>query len=216
MTYLQLVNKVMLRLREAEVTSSAETDYSKLVGEFVTEAISEVEDARDWNALRTTIIVSTAAGVVSYGLTGAGESYTIRNVFQDTNDYEIHKAPTAKWMTQNLLTTPLTTDQPQYYDVNGVDASNDPQVDLWPVPDAVYGVNFNMKIKTGDSPADATEILVPSLPIILRAYMHALDERGDDAGDSLAAIGIRYQRALDDAATYDAALNPDESIWYEE
>lgn len=216
MTYLQLVNKVLIRLREPEVTAVNENDYSKLIGEFVIEAIGEVEDARDWNALRTTIVVTTAADSFAYALTGAGTNYTIRNVFQDTDDYEIKRAPSAKWMTQKLLTSPLTKDQPRHYDVNGVDASNDPQVELWPVPDAVYSLNFNMMIQTGDSPSDGTDILIPTRPIILRAYMHAVDERGDDAGDTLVALEKRFNQALGDAESYDAGLNPDESIWYEE
>ena len=48
MTYLQLVNKVLVRLREDQVTSVASNDYSLLVGEFVAQAASEVEDAWNW------------------------------------------------------------------------------------------------------------------------------------------------------------------------
>ena len=34
MTYLELVNDILIRLREAEVESVAQTDYSKLIGKI--------------------------------------------------------------------------------------------------------------------------------------------------------------------------------------
>ena len=39
MTYLQLVNSVLRRLREDEVTTVAQNSYSKLIGEFVKIAV---------------------------------------------------------------------------------------------------------------------------------------------------------------------------------
>ena len=62
MTYLQLVNSVLRRLREDEITTVNETDYSKLVGDFVNDAIQVVENSSDWTALRTTVTVNTVAG----------------------------------------------------------------------------------------------------------------------------------------------------------
>ena len=38
MTYLQLVNAVMRRLREEEITTVDESDYAKLIGDFVNDA----------------------------------------------------------------------------------------------------------------------------------------------------------------------------------
>ncbi len=54
MTYLNLVNNVLRRLREEEVTSVQGSTYSKMVGDFVNDAKRMVEDAWDWSALRTT------------------------------------------------------------------------------------------------------------------------------------------------------------------
>ena len=52
MTYLQLVNSVLRRLRENEVASVTDNDYSKLIGEFVNDSNRLVEDAWDWSYLR--------------------------------------------------------------------------------------------------------------------------------------------------------------------
>jgi len=45
MTYLNIVNNVLRRMREEEVTSVSSTTYSKMVGDFVNDAKRMVEDA---------------------------------------------------------------------------------------------------------------------------------------------------------------------------
>ena len=71
MTYLQLVNSVLRRLREDEVTTVGQNAYSKLIGEFVNDAKRTVEDSYDWTALRTTLTVSTTTDTFNYVLTGS-------------------------------------------------------------------------------------------------------------------------------------------------
>ena len=60
--YLTLVNSVLRRLREDEVSAVANTAYSKMVGDFVNDAKIQVENAHDWSALRTTVVVSASSG----------------------------------------------------------------------------------------------------------------------------------------------------------
>ena len=45
MTYLNLVNNVLRRLRETEVTSVQTTAYSKLIGDIVNDAKDLVENS---------------------------------------------------------------------------------------------------------------------------------------------------------------------------
>ena len=45
MTYLEIVNKVLVRLREEEVTTLDENDYSKLVANLVNVTKQEVENS---------------------------------------------------------------------------------------------------------------------------------------------------------------------------
>jgi hypothetical protein len=49
MTYLELVNAVLRRLRLEQVNSVAETDYSLLIGDFINDAKADVEVA--WTGL---------------------------------------------------------------------------------------------------------------------------------------------------------------------
>lgn len=214
MTYLQMLNKVLLRLREDTVTSVADSSYSQLLGEFVAQAVSEVEDAWDWNVLRNTIQITTAADDFNYSLTGAGQSFKVFSVHEDTEDYDLRKG-TYNQMNHWLLNDDRDTDQPMYWDINGKDSNGDPVVNFYPVPDAVYKVNFNLKIKT-DLSADTvgtTDIETPWLPIVLRATMLAVEERGDDQGLSLEFLQNQFDKALGNAISYDAALHEDETVW---
>jgi hypothetical protein len=213
---LDLTNKVLVRLREDQVSTIEENATSLLVSEFVREALSVVEDARTWNVLRTSLVVVTVAGSYAYTLPNAGKSYSILYVHENTEDYDMLRAPSAQWMTHHLLTYD-TQMQPRFYDINGIDSSSgDPVLNLYPVPDKEYQIDLAMKIKTAEDADETTTVLVPTYPVILAAYAMALEERGDDGGDSLSAIAGRYEQALADAITYDAALNADETVWVEE
>ena len=44
-TYLDLVNNVLIRLRETTVSSVGDTPYSSLIGVLVNDAKREIEDA---------------------------------------------------------------------------------------------------------------------------------------------------------------------------
>ena len=77
MTYLQVVNSVLRRLREDTVSSVTENDYSTLIGDLVNTVKSEIEDAWKWNVLRNTITVNTVDGTYRYILTGSGVKSTL-------------------------------------------------------------------------------------------------------------------------------------------
>ena len=79
MTYLQLVNSVLRRMRETETDTieNSNDSYVKLVGEFVNDARRIVEDAWDWSALRTTLIAETQAGVFNLKLEPGGSKSTL-------------------------------------------------------------------------------------------------------------------------------------------
>lgn len=211
-TYLATVKSVLTRLREQTVASVSENDYSQMIGEFVQQALSEMEDAWKWSLLRTTIQVVTQAGSFDYALTNAGTNFQILQVFEDSMDYDLKKAPSYAQMNSWLLSNSPDSGQPMYYDVNGKDSSGNPIVNLYPIPDAPYTLNFNMKIKTVLS-ADTTNLPLTNLPVVLRATQLAVEERGDDGGPSADSLGAQAETALIDAISYDALEYPDEQIW---
>lgn len=194
-TKLQLVNKVLLRVREETVSSTQDNSYAKLVITFINEAKRIVEDKWDWLHLRSTVTVTTATGTFKYTLTGAGDRGRIlpdlikgppwMDVFDDTNDAQLRLAPSAQWMTAQKLTGTVQTGTPTWFDVNG-QSGGDPQVDLHPTPGGIYGINFNMCIPQADfsetsSSDDSTELTVPDAPVFLLATALAKDERGEDS-----------------------------------
>ena len=84
MTYLNIVNNVLRRMREEEVSSIQENTYAKMVGDFVNDAKRTVEDAWDWSALRTTLTITTAG--MTQGLSDWLESTDLITTTQEQAD----------------------------------------------------------------------------------------------------------------------------------
>lgn len=212
MTYLNLVNSVLRRLREDEVTTVAESDYSKLIGDFVNDAIKNVESAFNWSVLRTTEDITTADGTSVYALSGFGSTSQIDDVIDDTNN-RVLMQQTYRWMREQTLTVPVPTGEPVYYAIADVDANGDAQLRFYPTPNdvfsiKVYGTKRNIVLSD-----DADSTLLPSQPIIQFAFAYALRERGETGGQSAAEQLIFAQEDLRNAVALDAGLHADELVW---
>ena len=115
MTYLEIVNNVLKRLRERTVATVDANTYSTLIGVLVNDAKKEVEDSWDWSALRTTLTATTEADTFSYVLTGAGNRPTMLNVINDTDDFFLEYRPPEWFDRQYLMTDNVETGSPYYY-----------------------------------------------------------------------------------------------------
>jgi hypothetical protein len=212
MNYIQLVNAVLRRLRETEVSSVSDNAYSKLIGDFVNDAKRNVEDAYNWNSLSDTLTAVTADGIFNYVLVGSGQRFRVIDVLNDTSDIEVLGAST-RWMNQQFLLNPTHKGTPSYYNFNGVDSNGDTQVDLFPIPNGVYNVRFNVILPQPLLSADADLLLVPYEPVIFLAYAKALAERGEDGGlPSSEAYGL-YKTSLADAISLESGRYGEESAW---
>ena len=212
-TFLQLVNSVQRRLRETVTASVTTTSYSTLLGDFVNEAKREVEDAWNWNCLRDTIIVSTVASTPAYVLTNARNRFRVLDVYNDTTNH-ILKPIRSLDQTINLIGGGSSqTGLPTKYSFNG-EFQGDPIIDLFPVPDGVYAVNFNLVIPQADLLLSEEELIVPAEPVILGAYLKALGERGEDTGDGYARALQAYTMALSTAIAQDESRLPGETTFY--
>lgn len=212
MTYLELVNKVLLRLREDTVATVNQTAYSSLIGEFVNDAFRQVEDAWDWSALRTTLTVSTSANIFNYILTNSGNRGKILDVINDTSNFFI-KYKDQHWFNNTFLNTDPATGSPQYFTFNGVDANGDTQVDLYPIPNGTYTLRFNMILRSPELTSDTDEIVVPTLPIIHLAVALATRERGESGGNMTPELFLSADRMLSDAIALDASKHPEELVF---
>ena len=213
MTYLELVNAVLRRLREKEVGTVSQTAYSKLIGDFINEAKADVENAWDWSSLRTTLALNTTSGIFNYELNGTQNNFEILDVWNDTSNVEM-QPKTAHWFNAEFLTAAPQAGQPMFYNFNGVSADGDAQVDIYPVPDGVYSLLFNVSMRNRVLNDDNDVIYVPHRPVILLALAMAIEERGEDGGQqSVNAYGMASSAMADEIA-YDAARHPEDTVWY--
>lgn len=212
MTYLELVNGVLRRLREPTVTAIASSDYATLIGDFVNEAKREVEDAFEWVALRDTVQAVTEKGQYRYILNNVGSRFKIRSVYDQTSKNYLAFANSAK-LTEKFISEG-EQGQPKYYDFSGLDG-DDYQLDMYPIPDGVYYVNINLIRPQLDLATDLTELKVHEYPVLLGAYAKAIAERGDDNGMQYQIAYKAYQDALSDAIQIDSERTlPTDLDWY--
>jgi hypothetical protein len=213
MTYLQIINAVLRRLRETEVTDVNETDYSKLIGEYVNSVKKEVEAAWDWNALRTTLTLNTTSGIFNYTLLGSGSRFRVSDVVNDTSNYMLQQKGAA-WMNQRFLTVDTQLSTPSFYSFNGVDSNLDSKVDLYPVPDGVYTLRFNVTIPQDDLADNTDTLQIPSEPVIQGTLARAISERGEDGGRLSNDQYILYRSTMADEIAIEAGRFSDETVWY--
>ena len=212
MTYLNLMNSVLRRLREEETTSVTGTTYVKMVGDFINDAKKLVEEATDWSALRDTIVVTTAASDNSYSLTGSSDNVKVMSVLNDTKncfmDYQ-----TKDWFNEQIYLLNASEGAPLYYTYNGLDANGDTEVLVSPKPDGVYSLRFNVVKRQADLSTSTDVILVPSQPVIHYAVALLARERGETGGTSTAEYFSIADKYLSDAIAIDAAKHPEEMIF---
>ncbi len=213
MTYLQIVNSVLRRLRETEVSSVNDNAYSKMIGEFVNDSKRIVEDSYNWNALYDTLSATTTADVFNYVLVGSGQRFRVVDVLNDTSNWFLKEKSTTWFDQQFLLTTPQKG-SPMYYNFNGVDANGDTQVDLFPIPDGTYDVRFNIVKPQVPLVNNTDAVQVPAEPIVFLAYARALAERGEDGGLASNEASQLYRQSLADAIALESGRYGEESQFY--
>ena len=213
MTYKDLVNNVLRRLRETEVSSVQTNSYSKLIGDLVNDAKDLVENSWDWSALRTTLTITTTSGVFNYSLTGSQNNIKELNVLNDTSNLPMIYQTNNWFDSQFLLGNPVSG-SPVYYTYNGVDTDGDTLIDIYPKPDAVYSLRFNCALRNGDLSADTDTIKIPAMPVVHLAVAFAARERGETGGTSTQEYFAMANKYLSDAIAMDAARHPEETIFY--
>lgn len=211
-TYLDIVNNVLRRLRDPVVSSVNDTEYSSMIAVMVNDAKREVEDAYDWNALTDTLTAVTSDAVFNYVLTGSRTRFRVMDVLNDTSDFNLRYAPST-WMNRQYLLTDTQKGEPLYYNFNGVDSNGDTQVDLYPIPDGVYNIRFNLIIPQADLVEDNTRILVPDHLVSMLTYSKAIAERGEDSGLLSSEAYQMYRLALADAVAIERNHYDEEMVW---
>lgn len=212
MTYLNLMNAVLRRLREEEVTAVTNTTYAKMVGDFINDAKTLVSQATDWSALRETITITTAASDNTYSLTNSGDNVKVMSVLNDTQNCFM-EYQTKDWFNDSLYIAESVEGAPKYFTYNGLDSNGDTQLLVGPTPDGVYSLRFDVVKRQGDLTANTDKLLIPSQPVIHLAVALLARERGETGGTSTAEYFTIANQYLSDAVAIDAAKHPEEMVF---
>jgi hypothetical protein len=212
MTYLQLINGVLKRLRETQVTTADANEYSTLVGALVNDAKSQIENSHSWSALRTTIAFSTVSGTSVYSITGGGTHPIIQAIVNDSGNNFITFRD-ADFFNRAYYMGQVLSNSPTHFTMAGLDSSGDLRIKLYPQPDAVYNIRVDAVVHQDDLTADSTELLLPYNPVLQLAYAMALRERGESGGQSAQEQMIHADRVLSDYIAIDANYFPTETAF---
>jgi hypothetical protein len=212
MNYIQLVNDVLIRLREPEASSVSDNAYVKLIARFVNDSKRVVEDSYNWNALSDTLSATTTADVFNYVLVGSGQRFRVIDVINDTQNSFVELAST-RWMDQQFLMTTPQKGSPAYYNFNGTNSNGDTQVDLYPIPNGAYNLRFNIIKPQVPLAVNADILLVPEEPVILGALARAQAERGEDGGVQAGETYQLMKQSLADAIALESGRYLEEQEW---
>lgn len=212
MTYLQLVNGVLRRLREDAVTSITDTAYSTMVGDYVNDAKRIVEDAWTWSAHRTTIDLNTVASTSLYSLTDTGNNLIINFVsIPAENLFLVQRSP--QWITREQFNSTVEG-TPSAYVVRGVDSNGDAQIEFSATPDAVYAVEIDAFVRQDDLSDDADVLQIPYQPVLNLALAMLARERGEVGGQTSTDLFKIAHQSMGDAISLDNAKWDEQLDWY--
>lgn len=217
MTYLEIVNTILRKMREGEVSSVQDTSYSKLIGDFVNEAKEMVEEAWNWTKLRQVITVTTSSSDYEYPITGTNGG---RPLFSFTKcpivwnqEEEIFLSLSSRERIYKLLkNTNPQEGIPYTFHMAGRDSNNDPIVWFWNIPDGVYNIDFHYIVPQAKLTNNTDEPIVSSRAIIYGATALAIEDRGEDGGTGSSTSWERFHSAINDAIIADSGFHPNETL----
>ena len=234
MTFRELINSVLLRLREDTIDSDwsgsyldtvSLTSYQKLIAELVNDAKKNVESYHDWNALRETFNVRLRDGNMQYTLgdatRGAGVSFKVLDVRNKNTGKHLEQVHN-EWINDRMFpTSQVQTGEPTKYAFNGISQAGtnrepDFNIDFYPIPDSTVDGNIVAVNIVGAQKElkEADEVLrVPSQPVILGAWARAIAERGEDGGSFSSVVAGEARDSLNLAVQLDAGNFEYERDW---
>jgi hypothetical protein len=134
------------------------------------------------------------------------------DVINDSSDYILKNIPTSE-MDRLFLTTSSDRGEPRYYNFNGTNTNGDTQVDIYPIPDTVYNLRFNIIRPQPPLALNSDVLLIPHEPVVFGAVARAMAERGEDGGMDSNAMYALYQQSLGDAIGLESGRYIEESAW---
>lgn len=213
MTYVEIVNEVLKRLREDTVDSVGLTEYSALIGTLVNEAKRTVEDAHQWSAMDTDISINTTAGVRDYTLVGTNNRTIVKFAYNETKKWFLDNLSRGEMVRlQELNFSPVYNDVLRF-NVLKRDINGQIIVRVDPYPVSVQTLKFNCKVPQGNLVNNQDTLWIPEEPVILQAYYLAIVERGEDNGQGSVQAMEKAKESLRDHIAIDKNGNDDDTLW---
>jgi hypothetical protein len=100
-----------------------------------------------------------------------------------------------------------------FFSFNGIDSNGDTKVDLYPIPDGVYQIVFNIYDPQPDLSSDSSSLNIPSEPVVQLAYAKALIERGEDGGLQSSEAYDLFRQVLADYIAIESSRYIEEEVW---
>jgi hypothetical protein len=223
MTYKELINEVLIRLREDIIVDdswdvainlqdeSRVSDYQKMIGALVNDAKRNVESYHDWIALKTDVALFSKAGTYSYTLvnTKAIKVLSVTNTVTGS-----HLTQSTLAYATSLRFPTKTTGEPLHYVFSGSDAVGDLKLELIPEPinDELLHIEAVKVHPKLELPNDI--IRIPEQPVLLGAWMRAIAERGEDGGSQTSVVAQEFKEAINQAIIRDSGNTQYETDWY--
>jgi len=220
MTFRELINEVLIRLREETIAtdwsgdindSSTITDYQKVIGSLINDSKRNIESYHDWLVLRETVDVSTVDGTRNYNLSSGQEIKILNVINQDTGNNLVQVS--RQYMNSTRYPSE-NSGEPMYYSFNGADSSNNLKVDLEPKPASSQTLSFDIVKYQDELSLAATVLKIPSKPVVLGAWARAISERGEDGGTNTSVAAAETADAINQAVMIDSGNVQYESEWY--
>jgi hypothetical protein len=210
-TLLEVVNRVLGRLREDPVTDINASVATVQLATLIADVDRDVQDRWNWSTMRETITLETVIGQSGYILPNTTYQTNIRTVNNKTSNSTVKLVP-FDVMTRFYQTVPITTGSVWYYTTNGTDAGDNIRVDVYPIPSGVETLYFNVQNKYPAPALNQSLIRTPRHVVELGAVARAYAERGESDRTVARADGA-FVGALATAIALDIERTPGEVDW---
>ena len=193
-----------------------ETVYSKLIGEFVSDAKSLVENAWSWSGnIQQNLTVGTSLTDLAIpNSTVNTQVRSVRNIDTKTDLKRLEYTDYRDLFIDNLLVTTYGP-QPEFYATQFDFTTDSQKVYFWPPTEGTktFYLNVRWDNRGDDVLTDSSTLSVPSLPVVQFAHAMAVEERGETGGTTPATLFGIAKSTLSDAVAYDAAAFPSATTW---
>jgi hypothetical protein len=220
MNYLDLINQVLVRLRENTITvARVDSDpFYRTIGAHVNDAKKKVEDSWQWSQLRQQDVINIVADQEIVTLPDSDDNVYIIKTILNADTGHFMRWQTVDWMKyryRNRKSEPVAPQEPLFYAFAPDDpTTGNAQISLYPPSNDSYELEIDRVKHQNPLVAWDDRLLVPPLPVYSLATALASRERGEVGGAPTSALFGLADNQLSDAIAYDSARFPEEMDWW--